>query len=210
MPLSRAKINKSCIIKKLNWIDCIFSPADPTCTLPLVFVLSLKKTVAASSKKIILNSEPFDDIMIIGISAPHTDFVMAWHLNNTLKLKLVKKENLRFSDQKTTEELSFYYYNHDENSSVYNLVMLSKKISSLTNLPQSTDFMLIIRNNLHDLNTEQLRRDLRSIKGVVLSYIIDWQKYKTLDSLLEQIDLHELGIVRASQKPLRRRPLKLD
>jgi hypothetical protein len=152
--------------------------------------------MAPAPKKTVLQSEPFDDIIILGISAAHTDFVMAWHLNARLNLRLVKKENLRFNDQKASEVLSFYYYNQGENASVFNLIMLNKTIVGLTKLPQSTDYMLILRNNVTSLPLDQIRRDIRSIPGVVLSYVIEWQKFKSLDSLLEQIDLHELSIER--------------
>ncbi|NOU46447.1 MAG: IPExxxVDY family protein [Bacteroidales bacterium] len=156
------------------------------------------------SKKNILQSEPFDDIMIIGVSSSDTDFVMAWHLNNLLRLNLTKKQNLKFTDQKLSEELSFYYYNQGENGSTFNLVMLNKMVIGVTKLPQSTDFLLIIRNNLTNLPIEQFKRTIRTIPKVILSYMIEWEKFKGLDTLLEQVDLHELSIERNKKRlPLR-------
>jgi hypothetical protein len=152
------------------------------------------------SKKNVLQSEPFDDIIIIGISSVENDFVMAWHLNNLLKLNLTKKQNLKFTDQKFSEELSFYYFNQGENGSVYNLLMLNKTVIGITKLPQSTDFILIIRNNLSNLPLDQIKKVIRTIPKVILSYTIDWEKFRGLDSLLEQVDLHELTIQRNEKR----------
>jgi len=132
---------------------------------------------------------------------------MAWHLNNTLKMKLMKKQNLKFIDQKISEELSFYYYNQGENGTVFNLIMLNKMVTGLTKLPQSTDFILIIRNNLTSLPIEKIKKDIRAIPHVILSYVIDWEKFKGLDTLLEQIDLHELSIVRKKASRMRKQNL---
>lgn len=156
------------------------------------------------TKKNVLQSEPFDDIFILGISSAESDFIMAWHLNNLLRLNLTKKQNLMYTDQKLSEELSFYYFNQGENGSVHNLVMLNKTVTSLTKLPQSTDFLLIIRNNLASLPIDQIKRSIRTIPKVILSYTIDWEKYKGIDSLLEQIDLHELSIERSNRRLLSR------
>lgn len=166
--------------------------------------------MASPTKRTVLQSEPFDDILIMGISSTHTDFVMAWHLNNRLNLNLVKKENLHFIDKKVKEQLSFYYCNRGENDSVYNLVLLNKTIAGLTGLPPSTDYMLILRNNIANLHLDQLRRNIRAIPGVVISYVIEWQKFKNLDTLLELIDLHELSIVRAEHKKHLRRPRSVN
>ncbi len=151
------------------------------------------------TKKNILQSEPFDDILIMGISSANSDYAIAWHLNKLLNLDLKRKQNLMFTDQKFSEELSFYYFNQGENGSIFNMIMLTKTVVGITKLPQSTDFLLIVRNNIDSLPLDQFKRSIRTIPKVILSYVIEWEKYKGLSTLLEQIDLHELSIEKSER-----------
>ena len=69
----------------------------------------------------------FDETTVVGINTALVDFKLAWNLNNTLSLDLVRYDDLVFEGV----PFSFFYYNAGENYNVYNLVSLVNKAEPL-------------------------------------------------------------------------------
>ena len=87
--------------------------------------------------------EPFDDIRIIGINTGMFDYQLAWNINKTVKINLVKYKDISSDDENF---FSFYLYDAGENSNTFNLVSLSNENTKWVSFSPQTDYLLIIRN----------------------------------------------------------------
>lgn len=154
-----------------------------------------------SAKKKILNVVPFDDLVVVGISAPLKDYKIAWFLNKELRLELKKMTSFRFHEA-LEEGHSFYYFDEGENLNVFNLIQINGEEGRLIQLPVSTDYLLIIRNPLSEEKLQHILQNTRKIPGVIAAYKLDIERLKQIDPLLEQIELHEFNLLREqSPKP---------
>ena len=135
--------------------------------------------------------EPFDDIRIIGINTGMYDYQLAWNLNKELKIELVKYKNITSDDENF---FSFYLYDAGENSNTFNLVALSNEETRWVLFSPHTDYLLIIRNYIKDSDFLSLLQKIKSIPKVVHAYVVDLGKNSKIDTILEDIELHEMNI----------------
>lgn len=146
-------------------------------------------------KKIVV--EPFDDIKIVGICTHIEDYKLAWHINNILNINLVK-----YSDIVNEDGLgfSFYLFDGGENCNTYNLVEIANADGRWVSFFPPTDYLLIIRNFIHDENLQTLLTNIKHIEGVVHAYLVDLETNNKIDTLLEDIEMHEIDIVSSMKK----------
>jgi len=133
--------------------------------------------------------EPFDDIKIIGINTHIEDYQLAWHINNVLKINLVKYEDIMNGEEQL---YSYYLYDGGENANAFNLVALSNGESRWIKFTPPTDYLIIIRNFITDNNYQKLISKIKQIPDVVLAYNVDIEQNKKIDALLEDIEMHEI------------------
>jgi hypothetical protein len=155
-----------------------------------LFTLSV---VAQKKKTLVVN--PFDDLTLVALSTPLKDYKLAWHLNETLGLNFKKMTGFK-ADGNQPELYSFYYYDAGENMNVFNLIQLQNEGIKLIKLPLSVDFLFIIRNNISESKRDEWLSAIRKIPGMSLVVLLDIEKFKVLDPLLEKIELHEFNILR--------------
>ena len=146
--------------------------------------------MAKKKRKIVV--EPFDDIKIIGICTHIEDYKLAWHINKLLNINLVKYSDIVNEDG---FEFSFYLYDGGENSNTYNLVEISNTEGRWVNFSPATDYLIVIRNFINDENLAKLLDKIKHIEGVQLAYLIDLETNNKIDTLLEDIEMHEIDIV---------------
>lgn len=141
-------------------------------------------------KKIVV--EPFDDIKIIGINSHLEDYKLAWHINKLLNINLVK-----YSDIINEEGFgfSFYLYDGGENCNTYNLVEIANAESKWVSFSPATDYLIVIRNFINDENLADVLNKIKKIEGVVFAYLIDLETNNKIDTLLEDIEMHEIEII---------------
>ena len=135
--------------------------------------------------------EPFDDIRIIGITTGMLDYQLAWNLNKVVKLNLVKYRDLTSDGDNF---YSFYLYDAGENANAFNLVALSNEDTRLVSLAAPTDYLLIIRNYIKDSDFQAVLTKIKSIPKVIYAYSIDLGKNSKIDTILEDIEMHEMSI----------------
>lgn len=136
--------------------------------------------------------EPFDDIRIIGINTGMVDYQLAWNINKVLKINLVKYKDITSDDENF---FSFYLYDSGENSNTYNLVALSNEETKWVSFSPQTDYLLIIRNFIKDSDFQSVLTKIKSISKVIYAYAVDLGKNAKIDTILEDIELHEMDIV---------------
>ena len=141
-------------------------------------------------KKIVV--EPFDDIKIIGICTHLDDYKLAWHINKLLNINLVKYSDIVNEDG---DEFSFYLYDGGENCNTFNLVEIANAEARWVNFSPATDYLIVIRNFIHDENLAKTLDQIKHIEGVQFAYLIDLDMNSKIDALLEDIEMHEMEIV---------------
>ena len=136
--------------------------------------------------------EPFDDIRIIGINTGMFDYQLAWNINKTVKINLVKYKDISSDDENF---FSFYLYDAGENSNTFNLVSLSNENTKWVSFSPQTDYLLIIRNYIKESDFQAFLTKIKSIPRVIYAYVVDLGKNSKIDAILEDIELHEMDIV---------------
>lgn len=138
--------------------------------------------------------EPFDDIRIIGINSHLEDYKLAWYINNVLKINLLKYSDIINEDG---QPFSFYLYDGGENSNAFNLVELSNGESKWMKMALPTDYLIVIRNFITEESYQALISKIKQIPGVILVYNVDIEKTKKIDNLLEDIEIHEIELIKS-------------
>ena len=151
-----------------------------------------ERTNLTMKKKTKFVVEPFDDIRIIGINTGMFDYQLTWNLNKFLKLNLVKYKDITSDDENF---FSFYLYDAGENSNTFNLVALSNEDTRWVSFSPQTDYLLIIRNYIKDSDFQSILTKIKAIPKVLFAYVVDLGKNSKIDTILEDIELHEMDIV---------------
>ena len=136
--------------------------------------------------------EPFDDIRIIGINTGMFDYQLAWNINKSLKLNLAKYKDISSDDENF---FSFYLYDAGENSNTFNLVALSNEDTRWVSFSPQTDYLLIVRNYIKESDFQSILTKIKMIPKVIYAYVVDLGKNAKIDTILEDIELHEMDIV---------------
>lgn len=136
--------------------------------------------------------EPFDDIKIIGICTHLEDYKLAWNINKLLNINLVKYSDIINEDGL---EFSFYLYDGGENCNTFNLVEIVNSEGRWVNFSPATDYLIVIRNFINDENLAKILEKIKHIKGVQFAYLIDLDINSKIDTLLEDIEMHEIEII---------------
>ena len=136
--------------------------------------------------------EPFDDIKIIGICTHIEDYKLAWNINKLLNINLVKYSDIVNEDG---FEFSFYLYDGGENCNTFNLVEIANAEARWVNFSPTTDYLIVIRNFINDETLAKILEKIRHIDGVQFAYLIDLDINSKIDTLLEDIEMHEMEIV---------------
>lgn len=140
--------------------------------------------------------EPFDDIRIIGINSHLEDYKLAWYINNVLKINLVKYSDIVNEDG---QPFSFYLYDGGENSNAFNLVALSNGEAKWMKMALPTDYLIVIRNFITDENYQSVMSKIKQIPGVIVVYNVDIEHTKKIDNLLEDIEMHEIELIKSRE-----------
>lgn len=120
------------------------------------------------------------------------DFQLAWNINRHLNISLAKYRNIEFPDGRT---FSFYYYDNGENSNTFNLVALSHEGKDWVSFKPKTDYLLIIRNYIRESDLNQIVSKINLIPKVIHAYLVDLDCNNRINTILEDIELHEINIL---------------
>ncbi len=136
--------------------------------------------------------EPFDDIKIIGICTHLEDYKLAWHINKLLNINLAKYSDIVNEDG---IEFSFYRYDGGENYNTFNLVEIVNTEGRWVNFSPATDYLIVIRNFINDEDLATILNKIKHITDVPFAYLIDLNTNNKIDTLLEDIEMHEMEII---------------
>jgi hypothetical protein len=153
-----------------------------------------------ATRKNILKVDPFEDLRVFGIATTKRDYVLAWHMNEKLGLDLKRLDNLRQEEGEDTSGFSFYFYDEGENQNTFNLLSNNGDGQILLKMPARIDFFLIIRNPVSETRIATIINTIRNISGVFLAFELELAKHKQLDTILEELEFHEMSIQKKQQR----------
>ncbi|MDY0078119.1 MAG: IPExxxVDY family protein [Bacteroidales bacterium] len=156
-------------------------------------------------RKNTLKPVPFIDVNIIGITTTMPDYKLAWNINTKLNINLVKRKDIVPEGLNGEFAYAYYLYDEGENSNVYNLVSINDKGALWLKLPVTTDYLLIIRNSIHSEKLTDILKTIRKTEQLVHAFLIEQERIKGIDPLLEQIELHEMELMKNINKRLSRK-----
>jgi len=144
-------------------------------------------------KKSLTNSLSIDDIMPIGINTVLPDYKLAYFLNAALGIDLKKTADFIGIEQET---FSFYIHDEGEHKNIFNLLKCTKAGIRLLPAKLHTDYLMVIRNPVSEQRLQHLVSSMRKIKEIFSVFELDLHKNKELIPLLEQIEFHEMAVLR--------------
>jgi hypothetical protein len=136
----------------------------------------------------------FDDTTVVGINSAMVDYKLAWSINKTLSLDLVRYDDLIFEGM----PFSFFYYSAGENYNVYNLVSLVCKDKVLYPFNPRLDYLFLIQNTLSAERKINIMHNLREIDGIGHAFVLE--KDKVLRQVLETIADCEQQMINKKKK----------
>ncbi len=126
-------------------------------------------------------------------------------MNEKLKTDFSKLDDIELpGPENETKRFPFYYYNAGENLNVFNLIGNQSSGHIFTRLSLQTDYFLIIRNFLNAEKLADIIGGIKQIPHVMMAYLIDANKEKNIDLMLEEVELHEFKTIRSTKTRLPR------
>lgn len=122
-----------------------------------------------------LSLETEVDFELIGICSHHSDYRLAWGLNQELKLQLAKSDELFAVTSKkgqVVSEHSYYLWYDEENQVEFYLIKNKNEGKFLIPEKSQVDYFLFLREN-QVLELEDLLEDVKKINSVMAAYLFD-------------------------------------
>jgi len=123
----------------------------------------------------VLSLETEVDFELIGICSHHSDYRLAWGLNQELKLQLAKSDELFAVTSKkgqVVSEHSYYLWYDEENQVEFYLIKNKNEGKFLIPEKSQVDYFLFLREN-QVLELEDLLEDVKKINSVMAAYLFD-------------------------------------
>ncbi|MCC6701573.1 MAG: IPExxxVDY family protein [Fluviicola sp.] len=129
----------------------------------------------SKQKRHVLSLEPSIDFEMIGICTHHSDYRLAWGLNQGLSIHLSKCEDLFIVQSKKGAVLSQHSYHFwSDEVNLLEFYLLKNKYEGKFLIPEKSqiDYFLIIRENgLFEL--EELLENVKQVNSVMAAYIFE-------------------------------------
>ena len=143
-------------------------------------------------KKLKIEFDIHSEYTLFGISSQLKDYRLAFHINNDLKFKFKRLDDLHYANGKISEgnKFSFYYYFDEDSHQTFFLISNKNKNGILLSSTKQMDYFFIIKDDIKTTKKQQILSLIRNIKNVQAVLELDIQKIKNVDFLLSDIELH--------------------
>ncbi len=136
-------------------------------------------------KKHLLSLEPEFDFDMIGICSHHSDYRLAWGINDVLGLHLKKADEDFCTDQnkkhKSTTH-SFYDYIDEANICEYFLIKNASAGKYLIAEQPKIDYFLFVRSPVA-IDTKEWIKKLNSVQSVLAAYAFDPEELESMQTI---------------------------
>lgn len=125
----------------------------------------------AKRKKHILSLEPEFDFDMVGICSHHSDYRLAWSINNKLGLQLCKCEDYLMTDKKGEIKSSHSMYEFEDDTNRLNYYMIKNKCQGqyLIQEKPTIDYFLFLQDN-NAIEIDELLADLKNVSSILAAY----------------------------------------
>ncbi len=140
----------------------------------------------AKQKKHTLTFEQIFDFDMVGICSHHSDYRLAWGINECLSIQLCRCEEDYIVTNKKGEAISshsMYEFADEENRLDYFLVKNKMHGNHLIPEKPSIDFFLFLCNN-SAIDIEELTKQLKTVKSVLGVYLFDPEEIESAEYLV--------------------------
>lgn len=129
----------------------------------------------SKQKRHVLTLENEIDFDLVGICSHHSDYRLAWGINQELQSSLAKSDELFVVTSKKGQELSahsYHFWNDEEN--LIEFYLIKNKCEGKFLLPEKNqiDYFLFLRNN-SVLEPGEIVEKLKRINSVMAAYEMD-------------------------------------
>lgn len=125
------------------------------------------------------------DYNMIGICSHHSDYRLVWGLNELLKLKLVKGENLFDVNHKKTGFSQHNYFIQRDEDEMLDFYLIKNKSQGKYLIPekQQVDYFLFLVNN-QTIDVEQWLIKIKSHASVLTAFLFEPRDFNSTESLI--------------------------
>jgi|FLOH01.1.fsa_nt_gi hypothetical protein len=149
------------------------------------------------SKRLSKNIDYFEDYHLVAIVSHLKDYTLCYHINLSLKIDLVKFEDLSFSLSQVEENsFSWYYFEDITNKTYYCLIGNKGENGNLMPSHKTVDYFFLIKNPISSQQIKSITSSLRKIPNITAVFDFNMSQFKEMDLLLETNELHELKYVK--------------
>jgi hypothetical protein len=137
-------------------------------------------------KRHILSLEPSLDFELIGICAHHSDYRLAWGLNQGLSLQLAKNDEMYVMQSKKGTILSqhsFHFWHDELNGTEFYLIKNKSEGKYLIPEKSQIDYFLVIREN-HLLELDDLLEQVKNVNSVMAAYIFEPESLPSAEMMI--------------------------
>jgi hypothetical protein len=137
-------------------------------------------------KKHILTFEQIYDFELIGICTHHSDYRLAWGLNETLNIQLEKAEaDFVLQGKKGNEETQHSTYHYKDHENIIEYYLVKNKSAGKFLIPEkpTIDYFLFIYEN-HVFDIQDIVDQLRSISSVIGAYCFDPEELSSTEHII--------------------------
>jgi hypothetical protein len=129
----------------------------------------------SKQKRHLLSLETSVDFELIGICSHHSDYRLAWGLNQALRLQLAKSDDLFVITNKKgqiSSEHPYYFWYDEENQVEFYLIRNKNEGKFLIPERNQIDYFLFLRENTI-LELEDVLDEIKTINSVMGAYIFE-------------------------------------
>ena len=134
--------------------------------------------------KVLLSLEEDYDFNLIGISCHTKDYRLCWEINKSLKIDLIRVEDLEISKKGEANSFSFYEFIDEENYIEYFLINNISNNGYLIAEQKKVDFFLMLKGNTSTNQVKDFIAKINSLSLVLTSFSIDPNQLKSKQNLL--------------------------
>ena len=128
-------------------------------------------------KQFVLDSVADHELSVIAINSHTKGYRLCWNINKVLQMDFEKKEDLKIN-----KELYFSRYNYICDEGIeYNILKNQSKKGYLIPEHKAINYFLVTES---EINKDELIKQLRDVKEVLLDFDLDKKAIKQIDRLI--------------------------
>jgi len=155
------------------------------------------------AKKLIIKSNYFEGYSMLALVTSLKDYRLAYFINDSLNFQLKKYKDLKIKGK----ENGFSWYYYSQGNHYLRCMLIANRNESGRLIPgQRIDFFLLFKNVIDKTQLSEILSKLREISSITAIFEINMAEIKSMDILLETIEMHELEqvikpLIKKARKP---------